>query len=235
MNIIQLEPSITGSRPPIQSWTGATPPNGYAAVASDCDTSAMQTHKGHVDLTIERGIVTAITGNDEAYQAYLDSLPPPVEPEPTMDEIVSALIGPEPTLAAAQQTRRAVQMFVASLPEEQALAVSYIFPEWEVNHKYTTGDIISYGKNSVEDPQLYKIVQDHTSSEEWKPDAVPSLYDAIGLDSSGYPVWSQPSGAHDAYNKGDIVNYNGTLYESLINGNTWTPDAYPDGWKIYSE
>ena len=81
MNIIQLTPSITGSRPPIQSWSSATPPSGYAAVASDCDTSAMQTHKGHVDLTIEDGVVTAITGNDEAYQAYLTSVAPDHEVE----------------------------------------------------------------------------------------------------------------------------------------------------------
>ena len=93
MNIIKLSTSETGSRPPIQSWNGATPPSGYAAIAPDCDTSAMQTHCGHVDLTIEDGVVTAITGNDEAYQAYLDALPPPVEPEPTDTEVLNALLG----------------------------------------------------------------------------------------------------------------------------------------------
>ena len=79
MNIIQINSSATGYRPPIQSWSGATPPSGYAAVAPNCDTSAMQTHKGHVDLTIEDGVVTAITGNDEAYQAYLTSVAPDPE------------------------------------------------------------------------------------------------------------------------------------------------------------
>lgn len=88
MNIIQLTVSGTGGRPPIQSWNGATPPSGYAAIAPDCDTSAMQTHKGHVDLTIEDGVVMAITGNEEAYQAYLTALPPPVEPEPTEAQLL---------------------------------------------------------------------------------------------------------------------------------------------------
>ena len=60
-----------------------------------------------------------------------------------------------------------------------------------------------------------------------------SLYDAIGLDDSGYAVWSAPTGAHDAYNTGDIVNYNGTLYKSLIDGNVYAPDAYPAGWEVY--
>ena len=34
---------------------------------------------------------------------------------------------------------------------------------------------------------------------------------------------------------GDIVNYNGKLYKSLINGNVYSPDTYPQGWEIYTE
>ena len=41
----------------------------------------------------------------------------------------------------------------------------------------------------------------------------------------------QPTGAHDAYNLGDRVTYSGRIYESIINGNVWSPDVYPDGWK----
>lgn len=67
--------------------------------------------------------------------------------------------------------------------------------------------------------------------EDWKPDITPALYTPIGLTEEGYPVWSQPSGAQDAYNTGDIVNYNGTLYKSLIDGNVWSPEANPAGWK----
>lgn len=93
MNIIQLAATEAGYRPSIlEDWKYAIP-SGYAAVAPDCDTSAMQTHCGHVDLTIEDGVVTAITGNDEAYQAYLDALPPPVEPEPSDTEVLNALLG----------------------------------------------------------------------------------------------------------------------------------------------
>ena len=45
------------------------------------------------------------------------------------------------------------------------------------------------------------------------------------------PPYKQPTGAHDAYNAGDRMTYNGEEYESTINGNVWTPDAYPAGWK----
>ena len=136
---------------------------------------------------------------------------------------------------AAEQLRRALQLFVQTLTEEQAIEVATVFPVWEVNRTYAVGEIISYGENSTGDPQLYKVVQGHTSAADWTPDATPSLYDAFGLDGSGYPVWSRPSGAHDAYNTGDIVSYNGTLYKSLIDGNTWSPEEYPAGWEVYSE
>lgn len=136
-------------------------------------------------------------------------------------------------LQAAEQLRRALQIFAATLTDEQALEIATVYPAWEAGHAYQVGDIISYGTNSAGDPQLYKVVQAHTSQADWTPDATPALYDAFGLDESGYPLWAQPSGAHDAYNAGDIVNYNGTLYQSTINGNVWSPDVYPAGWTVY--
>lgn len=40
----------------------------------------------------------------------------------------------------------------------------------------------------------------------------------------------QPTGAHDAYMTGDTVLYNGKVYISLIDGNVWSPNVYPQGW-----
>ena len=125
-------------------------------------------------------------------------------------------------------------MFVATLSEERALEIASVYPAWEPMKTYAAGDIVSYGVNSLGDPQLYKVVQAHTSQSDWTPSATPALYDAFGLDDSGYPIWAQPSGAHDAYNKRDVVNYNGMLYESVIDGNVWSPDVYPSGWKSVS-
>lgn len=138
-------------------------------------------------------------------------------------------------LQAAEQFRKALQMFAASLSDEKAMEVATIYDPWQVGKAYSVGDFVTYGENSVGDPQLYKVVQAHTSQADWTPDVTAALFVAIGLDKQGYPVWSQPTGAHDAYNKGDIVDYNGTLYESQIDGNTYSPEAYPAGWAIYKE
>ena len=137
-------------------------------------------------------------------------------------------------LQMAQQLRRALQMFAATLDETRALEVASVYPAWAVGRGYAPGEIISYGENSVGDPQLYKVAQAHTSQADWLPDSTPALYDAIGLDEGGYPLWSRPTGAHDAYNTGDIVDYNGTLYKSLIDGNVYSPEEYPAGWEVYA-
>ena len=138
-------------------------------------------------------------------------------------------------LQAAEQLRKALQMFAQSLTDEQAMEVATVYPAYQVGKAYKTDEMFTYGLNEVGDPQLYRVVQDHTSQEDWTPDNTPALYTAIGLTEAGYPVWSQPTGAHDAYNIGDIVDHNGTLYKSLIDGNVYSPEAYPAGWEVYSE
>lgn len=138
-------------------------------------------------------------------------------------------------LQAAEQLRKALQIFAASLTDKQAMEVAAVYDPWKEGKTYATGDFLTYGVNGVGDPQLYKVAQAHTAQADWKPDTTPALYTPIGLDESGYPVWAQPTGAHDAYNKGDVVNYNGDLYESLIDGNTYSPEVYPAGWAVYSK
>lgn len=45
-------------------------------------------------------------------------------------------------------------------------------------------------------------------------------------------AWVQPTGAHDAYSTGDRVTFQGHVYESVLNGNSWSPIAYPMGWRM---
>ena len=135
----------------------------------------------------------------------------------------------------AYAIREAMDIAGATLSDEKALECVRLYRPYEVGKAYTVGEFFTYGVNGVGDPQLYKVVQAHTSQDNWKPDTNPALYTPIGLDDSGYPVWSKPTGAHDAYNKGDIVNHNGVLYESTIDGNIWSPDEYPAGWAVYSK
>lgn len=138
-------------------------------------------------------------------------------------------------LQAALELRKALQLFLATLDAEtreaDILEVPSVFPAFQIGKQYKAKEVFRYGENSVGDAQLYMVLQEHTSAEEWKPDEATSLYKKIGVTEGGYPEWVQPLGASDAYNKGDIVSYNGVLYESTIDENVWSPDEYPDGWK----
>ena len=139
-------------------------------------------------------------------------------------------------IQAALELRKALQIFLTTLdPDtnvENMMEVASVFPKYQVGKAYKTKDVFAYGENGVGDPQLYQVLQDHTSAAEWTPDATASLYKKIGVTEDGYPEWVQPLGASDAYNTGDIVSYNGTLYKSVIDGNTWSPEAYPAGWEV---
>lgn len=134
----------------------------------------------------------------------------------------------------ARLIREAMDAAGFSLSEEMAMECVWLYKPWATGIEYPKDAYITYGANGVGDPQLYRVVQQHTSQADWTPDTVLALYTPIGLDGEGYPVWSQPTGAHDAYNKGDIVDYNGTLYRSTIDGNIWSPEAYPAGWDVYA-
>ena len=61
------------------------------------------------------------------------------------------------------------------------------------------------------------------------PEPEPGEGETGGEDES-IPAFVQPTGAHDAYQTGDRVTYNGHIYESTMDGNVWAPDAYPQGW-----
>ena len=50
------------------------------------------------------------------------------------------------------------------------------------------------------------------------------------------PDWHQPINKEDAYMTGDKMKYtDGKIYESTIDYNVWTPEDYPDGWKLVED
>lgn len=50
-----------------------------------------------------------------------------------------------------------------------------------------------------------------------------------------YPEFIQPQGAHDSYNTGDKVTYNGKKYICKMDNCVWSPDVYPEAWELVEE
>lgn len=135
-------------------------------------------------------------------------------------------------LQAAEQMRKAIQLYIAAFDEDDALMVATVYPEWAANVKYKNKEWVKYGQNTMGDPILYQILSDHTSQAQYPPDVDNTHYKKVGETADGTPKWVQPVGAVDAYDKGDIVDYNGVKYISTIDANVWAPDVY--GWEVYT-
>ncbi len=102
-----------------------------------------------------------------------------------------------------------------------------VFAPWQPEVAYTVGNLRTYGQG--EDVKLYKCVQAHTSQADWTPDVSASLWSVAGDPGEEWPEWSQPIGAHDAYDVGDEVTHNGKHYVSTASANVWEPGVY--GWQ----
>ena len=127
------------------------------------------------------------------------------------------------TRAEAEAIVAALVKLRESATDEQALSVPVLYPAWRSETEYHAGDRVLHGG------VLYKVLQAHTSQADWTPDITPALFVVVSLDE--WPEFVQPTGAHDAYNKGDKVTFEGKHYISLIDGNVYSPTAYPAGWQ----
>lgn len=118
----------------------------------------------------------------------------------------------------ARKLREAIEQASASLPDETALEGVELFPAWEPGRACVSGERLRYHG------ELYRVLQDHTAQADWTPDAAPSLFVRVA-EPGEIPEWKQPTGAQDAYNKGDQVRHTGKVWESLVDANVWEPGA----------
>lgn len=79
----------------------------------------------------------------------------------------------------ARKLREAIEQASGSLPDEDALEAVELFPKWIFPFFYQMGTRFRYGG------KLYKVLQDHTSQENWPPNATPALYAEVAKPGQG--------------------------------------------------
>ena len=121
---------------------------------------------------------------------------------------------------AKDYNRIMVDVAISYLDDDVAETVTTLFENWEVGVAYAVGDRRQY------EGLLYRCVQAHTSQAGWEPPMVPALW--VRTSTEEWPEWIQPTGAHDAYNKGDKVSHNEKHWISSIDANVYEPGVY--GW-----
>ena len=104
--------------------------------------------------------------------------------------------------------------------DEAALQGIALYPHWKEG--ITVAKDARYQYNG----ELYRVVQAHTTQSDWQPDVTPALWVMVSLEE--WPEWIQPTGAHDAYAKGDKVTHSSKKWTSDVDANTWEPGVY--GW-----
>lgn len=125
-----------------------------------------------------------------------------------------------------QEAKTFIEQFVKLrnlVTDEIALQVPNLYPDWDKEEEYEINDRVLY--NNV----LYKVIQEHTSQAAWTPDVSVSLFTKVLIpDANIIPNWEQPDSTNP-YMTGDKVMYNGKVWISTIDNNTWAPDVH--GWE----
>lgn len=129
------------------------------------------------------------------------------------------------------------QILKSDMNEEDYAELISIYPEWEVEVAYKVGNLVRF------DGKAWEIIQAHTSQADWSPSETPALFKEVtpkktadeetGEEVEIVPDFKQPTGAHDAYKKGDKVLFEGKIYVSNVDNNTWSPIEY--GWELAEE
>jgi len=126
----------------------------------------------------------------------------------------------------AKKLRPLIEKAAISLDDADALEAVNLYPQWSPEKKEYIKDMRVQYENV-----LYRVLQSHVSQPAWTPTAAPSLFAKVLIPSPDViPEWEQPDSTNP-YMKGDRVSFNGKIYESVIDNNIWSPEAYPVGWQ----
>jgi hypothetical protein len=116
--------------------------------------------------------------------------------------------------------------------------------EPEVPLEWSVGEYALVGTKRTYAGVLYECIQQHLTQADWAPPATPALWKKVAPPPSEdevpeegetpeIPEWVQPTGAHDAYAKDAQVMYEGAVWMSTVDNNTWKPGVY--GWERQKE
>lgn len=111
---------------------------------------------------------------------------------------------------------------LTNLTDEEAYQIRFLFNEWDENKNYEVGDRVLYNK------ELYNVIQ------------IPKTVAPPNLNTECFIKTNRPLDLVEewnnlnqkVYNTGDRVKIGQYLYESLIDNNSWSPQAFPAVWRL---
>lgn len=116
----------------------------------------------------------------------------------------------EEKLRKIMQQRRILENTILQKQDNKtALKMNLLYPTWQVGVKYTKDYKVQYNN------KLYKVLQEHTSQENWKPDVAVTLYQVIDEEHEGTIEDPIPAATNMIYYKDKYYIENGTIYKCI--------------------
>lgn len=114
-----------------------------------------------------------------------------------------------------------------TMASDEVIGVAAVLPLWKEG-KHTAGSVVQ------QDGQPWRCLQDHdsTGNPTWCPGVAPSLWGAYHATTATRALpWQAPTGAHDAYNKGEYMVWtDGVTYLCDRDATVHDPDVLPAAW-----
>lgn len=84
-------------------------------------------------------------------------------------------------LEEAKEYRKAIEVFAENQTDETLIDNKAAFMSWHAGLQVTAGRILRYGND------IYRIIQSHTTQDDWTPDKTPALFTKISPEE--FPQW----------------------------------------------
>ena len=127
-------------------------------------------------------------------------------------------------MAARNAREKAKQEGVSA---NEVISMTVLLKPWKEGPQ-TAGEVVAYNGAP------YKVVQAHdsTGNPDWNPEKAPALFAPYHATVREYALaYVAPTGAHDAYMKGEWAIYDGKLYECQQDATVHDPVTLPSAWR----
>lgn len=129
-------------------------------------------------------------------------------------------------LEEARKYRAIIESAMGLTDDKVASEAPVLFPSLKED-----GSLVSAGTRINWNGVVKRAASDLWDTTENNPDNAPTLWEDISY-KDGYRIIPEIITAGTAFAKYECGWWNDVLYKSLIDGNVYTPDAYPAGWEI---
>lgn len=122
--------------------------------------------------------------------------------------------------------RKLVELGATSLSDKDVSTAPDVLPRMTY-----LGNLIQNGSRINWNGSIKRAAVDLWDREENNPDNASTLWEDV-MYKNGFRIIPETITSGLQFAKSEQGYWKDKLYESLIDGNVWNPEQYPDGWKI---